>query len=770
MSDFVHPKHQIMKKIILFLITCVFYSGSTLLLAQTSNGTPLANYASCLELEKTSFDKGCLASGHRAQLFVTNRCDQTVNIKYRFTGNFTQTNEGTGTKTAYQIKPGKRTRLYFCYTVENSGSIEIVSVQPIGSQGGGYSSGNGGTSSGSSSSNSGSSSSGSYNSGTTNGNNSSGSSNSPRQATSLEEIRQRQAAAQNRNSNSGTTQPTAEEVQQEQIRRQVERQMNTSGNQGKKSSASGSGTSGGRAGYGQNSTARSSTTNTQAAREHEYRRKQQQEQAQRERQAIANREHQQAMAELGIAAILVHLTAGYILYDQVGDVNGYESSPRGNGVHHQLTGGYNLSYFDLLNNNIDIDPITIDLGFTYRLNLLQSDHFGLGLRGDLTAGHSLLFDTRLEAGLGANAYFGFKNFRLFAELQSRDNTLWMIGDNTLRWRYHRFSIGPLFSWNGNRNHLKLLFQWDYFRLPSRARRLRTPDGISDLNYPVGAGMRIEYLRRNGIQFFAQYNPLIASPNNNSIDAEAPMGTHYAVGIRRSWDWHKTGSLDYPYQSLRAVNFDNSNFYLSVMNPVLEWGSLQRGPDKLPLDAPQLSFNLLTFESQISLYNDLMFTLGAGVSSMRRLSGGINYSERTGPGPYTQYNEASGDYIAESFYPLDPAIGISGRANKISRYSFGEFELPFGLHYFFPSTGMHRFWTAAKMVPAFLLGEDGEEIYENAYRDFQLFYRVGAGVDLPYTSGGNLRWGIYYLMRPNSLTWENVEQNLHGVQIQMAYGF
>lgn len=588
-------------------------------------------------------------------------------------------------------------------------------------------------------------------------NSSQSSSTSPRQATSLEEIRRRQAAAQNRGNSSSGSQRSAAEVQREQIRRQQQRQSN-SGSSAKKSSSSAS--------SGGNSSARRSSTNTRAEQQHKYRQQEQRAQAQREQQALAQRQHQEAMAQLGAAAILVHLTLGYLIYEQGGDVNGRESAPRGNGVHHQLSAGYNLSYFDLLNDDIDLDPITIDFGLTYRLNLLQSDHFGLGLRADASAGHSLLFDTRFAAGWGANAYLGFKNFRLFTELQGIDHTLWATEERTLRWRYHRLSFGPQFSWNNNLEHLKLLFQWDYFRLPEDGRRINAADGLGSLPYSVGSGFRFEYLRRNKLQVFAQYNPLVANPNRSFREEGQPLGAHYSLGIRRTWDWHKTGSLDYDYSRLRGMNH-NADIYVSVMNPVMEWGGLTRGEDEFQLDGPQLSFNFVSLEGQIGLYEDLYLSLGAGLSGMRRMSGNFRYAPREGPGDYTLFNEATGEYEIESFFPLgDPTI----RAFKLNRYSLGELELPLGLQYFFPSAGEHRYWAAAKMVPAFSLGEGGDELEENIYRDFQLFYRLGLGVDIPYTSSGNMRWGLYYLMRPNSFTWENIDQNLHGLQLQMAYGF
>lgn len=732
--------------------------------AQTVNGSPVANYSSCLSLEQTSFDKGCLAS-HRAQRFVTNRCDQSVNIEYRFSGSFVTQNSTTGSiRTEYNVKPGSRVRLFSCYTVENSGQIDIVSVKPYGSA----SSSSGGSSSATQSSNR----------GAVNQSGTLGSGSTPRQATSVEEIRQRQSAAQNRSS-SGNNQRSAADVQRDQIQRQQQRQNSTTQSSSPQSSAT------------QSSASSANSTNTQmqrAQRNHDLQRQQQSEISRREQQALANREHHEALAQLGAAAIFAHITLGYMIYNSLPDVYSSESTFRGNGVHHELNVGYGLSYYHMDIPNVSESPFMIDFGATYHMNLVQGNNFGVGLRSDLEVGHSLLFDTRFQWGWGGNVYLGHKNVRLFTELQYFDNSLWFAGSNidnsalqeySLRWRANRLSVGPLFSWNGNMNHLKILYQWDYYRLPNDSRN-HSERGL----YPIMNGYRIEYLKRNHLQFFAQYNNMIASPRrppsapiidgirrNDLPGSHTPSGALYSIGVRRTWDWHKSGSFDSSLKSISRHNFDDNNVYISLLNPIIEWGSLQRGEDQFLLDGPQLSFNLISAELQFGIAENIVGSLGIGLSSLRRISGAVNYAERTRPGPYTLYNPASDTYHPESFTPIDGNWGLFKRTDQLNRYSYLDLELPIGVQYFFPGTYRDRYWVAAKLSPVMTIGEMGEEMYFDGplFNDFHMLYRLGFGVDLPSTLHQNLRWGVYYLLRSKTIDLENVTQNMHGVQFQMAIG-
>ena len=739
------------------IASLILFCGSTGIWAQTINGKAVRDYSRCLDLSGTTFKESCLGNGvnnnqqRSANSYVTNRCDQEVEIVYSFDGSWIDRNGNPAKErqnTEY-LKPGERQRLYFCKTRNNSGSIYIKSVKPYGvgsssgassSSGGsggsgGFGNGGFGGSSGSTGTSggygSGSSSGGAYGSqGNSTGKTGSSQSSDRPSFNSKEEYERYRDQQQNASGGKDQQSALDKEREHEEFHREHVRKNNESAAARQRAREE----------------EKADRQEQKAQREAERQRREQQkyEQKQREweqKQARQQRQQEyyrqqtrqntQKAAELGAAALLLHYAVGTLIYSGMGN-EAYENTHKGNAPHMQLKLGYGGSYLPVRILNEDAHTVTIDLTAGMEYDFVYGENYGLGLSTQVMAGH-LIEQFRFDYEFGAKAFAGLENIKLYSSYSVGKRHLWHNGwidasttdESEKEWRYGRFAIGPRLSWNDNREHLDLLFNRDYQQGDEEAYH----------------AYRIEYWKHHRVRVFGEYG-------------ELPMGgdplPYFSLGVHRTWDMFKDGPTRHSFGSMRQQLYSKNKWVISFLNPVLSWGELSNEDVALSSERPNLAINLITVEKEVDVTEDFSLSLGAGFTSLRGITGSMEY--------------LSGE-------PFMPDVEGMTYPGHLHTFSMAEIDLPVGAQYYLYSSGISRYWTAVKFQPSLNLGMyrgkvlEPEEISGIASGS-NFNYKFGMGVDLPYSPKSDFRLGCYYTLT-TGFGADAYQSSMNGLHFQFA---
>lgn len=381
-------------------------------------------------------------------------------------------------------------------------------------------------------------------------------------------------------------------------------------NSSSRSSSNQSSSSSSSASRSSSSSGSQSSASTQAQREQaaqqkrveEYNRKQQAFEQQLRRDQQARQAHNEAMAELGMAAILVHYMIGQVIYSGIGyDSNINLMDGPGNRI------GATIGYQLVMPNP---ETFSIEMGGSFDYWQYHSEEAGLAAGVEAFAGHGLVFDQftygtafRMQGFLGAPELQVYGSYQL--GLRAIDYT----GDDQDAEvnHYHRFMAGPQFRFNTGYQDWSTLRVLGVFEKSNRNIVIRNelngnpfqtnPSPTQGALFNYTPGFRVEWNKRNRISLGAE---ALFTPDWEN--------DRYMFYVHRRLDQFPNSALRLKNyrRALRAIN-NYSGSHISVMQTSMGW--VQNDSSGVINTDPILGVRPVGYQYIFPLYKNLALQAG-----------------------------------------------------------------------------------------------------------------------------------------------------------------
>lgn len=460
-------------------------------------------------------------------------------------------------------------------------------------------------------------------------------------------------------------------------------------------------------------------------REIEYKRKLYE---QRKQQTQANMED---AAELSVAALLLHLYFGKLLYsaqnndptaayqDFTSTLNtrfGYQISN-----HNLYINQVGRTYSSQSNTKI-ADMFSVDLNFGMEWNALNSEWLGFGIFGDLYAGHGLLFEhfkwgynIGVTNRLGPVAY----NYRLDGVEILHDS--WIDANvsskEKAKGQWGRHEIGA--SYRSENLNIDALY------LVARNRPFFNDKKFSH-------GFRLEYFVPNGLRFYGEFTevPKVLGKANGTPTNPDRIASMIKIGVMNNFNWYSNTYNNTYDKSVLFSHLKNKTWFLSMGLKTLGGNILlgDENPDTLVRTNRNINFQAV-IEKEIPVVDNYHLSIGTGFSMFRGFNGYLKGSGGAVNNPIQLNN------LNFSFISWDIPIGVVYVTPPIefinsSVYASikGDFNMPF-------------YYTHFTEQDELGYGENQSNEFDGLKKRLHTTVRYELGLQYYISSSKKFRWGV-----------------------------